>query len=86
MAENAGPDENFIPNPFDPQPETNLENIPHGPTTVYLLDVTGKLIAILNGDINTIQISKATFPISTGVYFLKTYNDGKWYTKKILVN
>ena len=78
-------DESFIPNPFDIEDATNIDAIPHGPTTIYLLDVTGKLIAVLEGDINTIDVNKATFPISTGVYFLKAFIDNRWYTKKILV-
>lgn len=78
-------DEQFIPNPFDAQDIDKLHDFPHGPTTIYLLDVTGKLVAILNGDINTVEVNKSTFPISTGVYFLKAYIDNRWYTKKILV-
>lgn len=78
-------DEQFIPNPFDAQDIDKLHDFPHGPTTIYLLDVTGKLVAILNGDINSVEVNKSTFPISTGVYFLKAYIDNRWYTKKILV-
>lgn len=83
--DDAQVDEHFIPNPFDAKDLTNLEAIPHGPTTIYLLDVTGKLIAVLNGDINSIEVSKATLPLSTGIYFLKAYIDDQWMTKKILV-
>ena len=78
-------DEQFIPNPFEAQDIDKLHDFPHGPTTIYLLDVTGKLVAILNGDINSVEVNKSTFPISTGVYFLKAYIDNRWYTKKILV-
>ena len=78
-------DEQFIPNPFETQDIDKLHDFPHGPTTIYLLDVTGKLVAILNGDINSVEVNKSTFPISTGVYFLKAYIDNRWYTKKILV-
>ena len=78
-------DEQFIPNPFDAQDIDKLHDFPHGPTTIYLLDVTGKLAAILNGDIHSVEVNKSTFPISTGVYFLKAYIDNCWYTKKILV-
>ena len=85
QAQDDGIDEHFIPNPFDANDMTNLDVIPHGPTTIYLLDITGKLIAVLDGDINTIEVSKATFPLATGVYFLKAFVDGNWYTKKILV-
>ena len=83
--DDAQVDEHFIPNPFDAKNMTDLELIQHGPTTIYLLDITGKLIAVLDGDIETIEVSKATFPIATGVYFLKAFVDGNWYTKKILV-
>ena len=84
-SQDDGIDENFIPNPFGVQDLTNISAIPHGPTTIYLLDITGKLIAVLDGDIHTIEVSKATLPLSTGVYFLKAYIDDRWYTKKILV-
>ena len=80
-----GVDEHFIPNPFDPQDLEQVEDFPHGSTTIYLLDVSGKLIAVLDGDINTIDVNKSTFPISTGIYFLKAFIDDRWYTKKILV-
>lgn len=83
--DDAQVDEHFIPNPFDAKDLANLEAIPHGPTTIYLLDITGKLIAILDGDINSIEVSKATYPLSTGIYFLKAYIDDRWVTKKILV-
>ena len=85
QVDDAQVDEHFIPNPFDAKDLANLDAIPHGPTTIYLLDVTGKLIAILNGDINTVEVSKATYPLSTGIYFLKAYIDDQWVTKKILV-
>ncbi len=83
--QDQGVDEDFIPNPFDANDLSDLEAIPHGPTTIYLLDITGKLIAVLDGDINTIEVSKATLPLATGIYFLKAYIDDTWHTKKILV-
>lgn len=86
QAMDEGIDEHFIPNPFDATDWKNIDVIPHGPTAIYLLDVSGKLIAVLDGDINTIEVSKATLPLSTGIYFLKAFIDGNWYTKKILVH
>ncbi len=83
--QDQGVDEDFIPNPFDANDLSDIEAIPHGPTTIYLLDITGKLIAVLDGDINTIEVSKATLPLATGIYFLKAYIDDTWHTKKILV-
>lgn len=83
--QDQGVNEDFIPNPFDANDLPDIEAIPHGPTTIYLLDITGKLIAVLDGDINTIEVSKATMPLATGIYFLKAYIDDTWHTKKILV-
>ena len=73
-----GVNENFLPNPFT---STDLEvdpTIPHGEGVHYLIDVSGKLLGVFEGDVPTDRL-----PI--GVYFIKTYFDGIWHTKKILV-
>ena len=49
-------EEQFIPNPFSQQEIAQDPSIPHGPTTLYLLDVTGKLIRIYNGILYSWQI------------------------------
>lgn len=68
----------YIPNPFDAKDLENNPDIPHGEGVHYLVDISGKLLGVYNGEVNTSQ-----FPI--GVYFIKSYYDGEWHTKKILV-
>lgn len=68
----------FIPNPFDAKDLENNPEIPHGKGVHYLVDISGKLLGVYNGEVNTSQL-----PI--GVYFIKSYYDGEWHTKKILV-
>lgn len=74
------PEENdqFIPNPFAAKDIEANPNIPHGEGIHYLVDVSGKLISISEGEVTTTGL-----PI--GVYFIKTFIDGQWYTQKILV-
>ena len=68
----------YIPNPFDAKDLENNPDIPHGEGVHYLVDISGKLLGVYNGEVNTSQL-----PI--GVYFIKSYYDGEWHTKKILV-
>ena len=82
-------EEQFIPNPFSQQEIAQDPSIPHGPTTLYLLDVAGKLIRIYNGilsDASDSQLSRLGIQLSTGIYFVKAFYDGEWHTKKILVH
>ena len=69
----------FVPNPFDAQELEADPTIPHGEGVHYLLDVSGKLLGIFEGEIKTDQL-----PI--GVYFIKTFYNGQWFTQKILVH
>ena len=81
--------EEFIPNPFSAQELEADPTIPHGPTTLYLLDVSGKLIHVYNGVLEEAgdrQLSSLGVVLSTGVYFVKAFYDGEWHTKKILVH
>ena len=78
QSEELTENEQFIPNPFNVQDLEADPTIPHGEGVHYLVDVTGKLLGIFEGDVPTDQL-----PI--GVYFIKTFYDGQWYTKKILV-
>lgn len=88
-AKNA--DETFIPNPFEIK-DLSQEEIKQkdSRTTLYLLDVTGKLIYVYEGrleDAGDSQLSRLPLPmLSTGVYFVKAFYDGEWHTKKILVH
>ena len=83
-------DEHFIPNPFDTKdlsPEEIIEK--DSPSTLYLLDITGKLIMVYQGrleDAGDAQLSKLRYQLSTGIYFVKAFYNGEWHTKKILVH
>ena len=79
----------FLPNPFSPSEVEADPSIPHGPTTLYLLDVSGKLITIYNGVLEEAgdrQLSSLGISLSTGIYFVKAFYDGQWHVKKILVH
>lgn len=88
-AKNAEGD--FIPNPFDVK-DLTPEQIAQkdSRTTLYLLDISGKLIYIYEGrleDASDSQIGRLPLPmLSTGVYFVKAFYDGEWHTKKILIH
>ena len=82
-----GIDEQLVPNPFKTQDVEADPTIPQGPTTLYLLDISGKLIAIMDGvmdEVNGIAL-RDRYGLSSGVYFLKAYYDGQWHTRKILI-
>ena len=82
-------EEQFVPNPFEVSDLEKDETIPHGPTTLYLLDISGKLICIYNGvleEAGDSQLSSLHLSLSTGIYFVKAFYDGEWHTKKILVH
>ena len=68
----------FIPNPFDAKDLENNPDIPHGEGIHYLVDIRGKLLGVYTGEVKTDHL-----PI--GVYFIKSFYDGEWHTKKILV-
>lgn len=70
--------EDFIPNPFNAQELESDPTIPHGKGIHYLVDVSGKLLGIYEGEVPTSHL-----PI--GVYFIKSFYDGTWHTRKILV-
>ena len=72
-------DEQFIPNPFSKSELEADATIPHGEGVHYLVDISGKLITIYEGEIDNYQA--LSLPI--GVYFVKTYIDGQWFTQKI---
>lgn len=73
----------FVPNPFSTQDIASNPDIPHGEGVHYIVDISGKLIGMYEGDIEQLQLNQYQLPI--GIYFIKTYIDGKWYTKKVLV-
>jgi hypothetical protein len=82
-------EEAFVPNPFKAEELASDPSIPHGPTTLYLLDISGKLITIYNGELEKAgdaQLSSLGIRLTTGVYFVKAFYEGQWHTKKILVH
>lgn len=84
-------EEDFIPNPFEIKDLTEEERVAHdSPTTLYLIDISGKLIYVYQGRLEEAgdsQLSHLPLPqLSTGIYFVKAFYDGEWHTKKILVH
>jgi hypothetical protein len=79
----------FIPQPFQAEDIAADPSIPHGPTTLYLMDVSGKLIHVYEGvleEASDSQLAKEHLHLSTGVYFVMAFYDGIWHSKKILVH
>ena len=79
----------FIPQPFQAEDIAADPSIPHGPTTLYLMDVSGKLIHVYEGvleEASDSQLAKEHIHLSTGVYFVMAFYDGKWHSKKVLVH
>ena len=75
---NADIEPDFIPNPFNAQDLEADPTIPHGEGVHYLVDVSGKLLGVFEGEVRTDQL-----PI--GIYFVKTFYDGQWFTRKVLI-
>ena len=78
-------DEQFVPNPFDAKDIANEPTIPHGAGVHYLVDVSGKLITVFKGEVTDYSAEAERYQLPRGLYFVKTYIDGVWYTKKVLV-
>jgi hypothetical protein len=81
--------EQFVPSPFKAEDVANDPSIPHGPTTLYLMDVSGKLIRVFEGSLDEMsdsQLSAQHIYLSTGVYFVMAFYEGQWHTKKLLVH
>ena len=85
ISEDDKVDGQFVPNPFDAKDLEANPSIPHGNGKHYLVDVSGKLIAIMEGDVDDVQSHVSRYDLPAGVYFLKTYVDGRWFTRKILI-
>lgn len=87
----AGVEEEFVPNPFEVKDLSEEELVQRDSrTTLYLLDVSGKLIYIYQGSLEEAgdaQLSGLNkYHLSTGIYFVKAFYDGSWHTRKILVH
>ena len=83
--------DNFVPNPFEIKDLSEQQiAAKDSPTTLYLMDISGKLITVYQGrleDASDSQLARLNLPmLSTGVYFVKAFYNGAWHTKKILVH
>ena len=80
-------DEQFIPNPFSAKELEADSSIPHGKGVVYLIDITGKLLGVYNIDFDAVSDLNAIVQqqLPVGVYFIKSFYDGSWHTRKILL-
>lgn len=81
----------FVPNPFEISDLEFMEiDVTDSPTTLYLVDISGKLITVYEGrleEAGDAQLAHLPLPqLSTGVYFVKAFYNGQWHTKKILVH
>lgn len=81
----------FVPNPFEISDLELMEiDVTDSPTTLYLVDLSGKLITVYEGrleEAGDAQLAHLPLPqLSTGVYFVKAFYNGQWHTKKILVH
>ena len=77
-------DPQFLPNPFSAEDLAADPTIPHGEGIHYLIDVSGKLLTIYEGDIVTLKTQLHTMGLPIGIYFIKTFYDGTWHTEKVL--
>ena len=77
----------YIPNPFEAQDLISDPSIPHGETTLYLIDMSGKVIAIFEGEMDAVSAQQISshYGLSNGVYLLKAFYDGQWNTKKLII-
>ncbi len=76
----------FMPKPFLAEDIEKDPSIPHGPTTLYLMDVNGKLIHRYEGvpeEASEAQIAAQHIHLSAGIYFVMAFYDGTWHAKKV---
>lgn len=76
--------DDFLPNPFSAEEVAADPSIPHGEGIHYLIDVSGKLITVYEGDIASLKSQLRSLGLPVGIYFIKTFYDGKWHTEKVL--
>ena len=74
----------FLPNPFKAEDIERDPSIPHGEGVHYLMDVSGKLITIFEGETAELQAQIVRMGLPVGVYFIKTFSGGEWHTEKML--
>lgn len=73
------------PNPCD---EFCYVDLPLGADALFLVDLTGKTLQNLSGHVTsaeslTLGVNVSAYP--TGIYFVKAFVEGNWYTKKLIV-
>ena len=73
------------PNPCE---DFFLADLPLGADALYLVDLTGKTLQNLSNSLNgseplTLSVNVSAYP--TGIYFLKAFVEGRWYTRKLIV-
>ena len=77
----------FIPNPFETSDlESGEVTVPYGEGILYIVDISGKLIRIVEGSFDSYQLPITNHQLPIGIYFIKAYINGQWYTRKILVH
>ena len=63
-----------------------LVDMPLGADAAYLVDLTGKTLQLLGQQpVDTRSLSVNVSGYATGIYFIKAFVEGNWYTKKIIV-
>jgi hypothetical protein len=81
---------NFLPNPFETSDLDssiiNNQYINH----LYIVDISGKLISIVEGSFDDFEISNhqssiINLQLPIGIYFVKAYINGEWHTRKFLI-
>lgn len=69
----------------NPCTEYCLIDLPKGADATYLCDVSGKTIRSLGmQNVNTSNLKVDMSYLSTGVYFVKAFYGGRWYTAKVI--
>ena len=76
----------FIPNPFETSDlESGTVNVPHGEGILYIVDISGKLITVVEGSFGSDQLPISNLQLPIGIYFIKAYIAGQWHTRKFLI-
>ena len=76
-----------IPNPFETS-DLDSSYIIHNTSYInrlYLVDISGKLITVLEGSLEDFQSPISNLQLPIGIYFLKAYSNGQWFTRKFLI-
>ena len=77
----------FLPNPFETS-DLDSSYIIHNTSYInrlYLVDISGKLITVLEGSLEDFQSPISNLQLPIGIYFLKAYSNGQWFTRKFLI-